>query len=192
LQDRIKAIFEQSSKTRDQFLSEGLEDLILATEALIETIKAGGAIYLFGNGGSAADAQHIAAEFVNRYILERRPLPAIALTTDSSVMTSIANDYDYDEIFAKQIRALAKPGDLAIGISTSGGSRNVVRGLEAAKETQLITIGLGGPKDAPMSHICDYYLSVRGPTASRIQETHEIIGHAMVEISEAQIFGDEL
>jgi D-sedoheptulose 7-phosphate isomerase len=189
LKDRIHEIFEQSARTREEFLIQGLDELVRATEALIGALKQGHTLFIFGNGGSAADAQHMAAEFVNRYLLDRRPLPAMALTTDTSVLTSIANDFDYEDIFAKQLIALGKPGDAAIGISASGSSANVIKGLKAAGELKMTRIGLGGPKGSAMEEMCDYYLRVTGPSTARIQETHEIIYHAMVELAEADLFG---
>ncbi len=149
----------------------------------------GNKILLFGNGGSAADAQHIAAEFVNRFLMDRAPLPALALTTDSSVLTSIANDFSYREVFSKQIKALGSPGDAAIGISTSGNSENVIAGLKAANEKGLITIGLGGAPTSVMGEICRYYLPVTGATP-RIQEVHILVGHTLAEVIERTLFGD--
>ncbi len=130
----IAAIFANSIAAKQRFLDEYGEVLESAIAEVVRTFRTGGKLLLFGNGGSAADAQHIAAEFVNRYLIERRPLPAIALTTDTSALTSIANDYGVEDLFAKQVRALGQKGDVAIAISTSGNSANVLRALEACRE----------------------------------------------------------
>ena len=127
MEDHIIKTFKESSRVKDTFINENLSKLVNVIDALTAALKAGNKILLFGNGGSAADAQHIAAEFVNRFVIERPPLPAIALTTDTSIITSIGNDYDFSEIFSKQIRAIGQPGDVAWGISTSGNSANVLK-----------------------------------------------------------------
>ncbi len=189
MKTHIQAIFQESARVRDAFLAEGVETLIEVVNQLVEVIRRGDKILLFGNGGSAADAQHIAAEFVNRYRIERRPLPALALTTDSSILTAIGNDYDFDDIFSKQIKALGRKGDATIGISTSGKSINVNKGLQIARETGLLTIGLGGAPDSPMKDHCDYYLSVYGSITPRVQETHSIIGHTIIEMLDMRLFG---
>jgi D-sedoheptulose 7-phosphate isomerase len=189
VKSRILEIFEASQKLRAEFLSENLEIMELIARALVSVLREGKKIILFGNGGSAADAQHIAAEFVNRYLIDRPPLAAVALTTDSSVMTSIANDFGYEEVFEKQVRALGIKGDAAIGISTSGKSPNVIRALAAAQQNGLVTIGIGGPVESPMQNACTYYLSVQGGPTPRIQEVHQIVGHTLVEIVDELLFG---
>ncbi|MGC8659225.1 MAG: D-sedoheptulose-7-phosphate isomerase [Desulfomonilaceae bacterium] len=185
----IKEIFQESARVRDKFLAEGMETLTEVINQLIEVIKRGNKVFLFGNGGSAADAQHIAAEFVNRYRIERRPLPALALTTDTSILTAIGNDYNFNDIFSKQIEALGWKGDAAIGISTSGNSVNVNNGLKKAREIGIVTIGLGGAPNSPMKDCCDHYISVYGSVTPRIQETHSIIGHTIIEILDTKLFG---
>ncbi len=189
MKNNIKAIFEDSARVRDSFLASGVENLIDVILLLVDVIRRGDKIMLFGNGGSAADAQHIAAEFVNRYRIERRPLPALALTTDTSILTAIGNDYDFNDIFAKQIMALGRAGDAAIGISTSGGSENVNRALRQARELGVATIGIGGPPDSEMKNYCDQYLCVYGAPTPRIQETHLIIAHTIVELIDTKLFG---
>ncbi len=174
---------------RDSFLKLNTEILEQTIHALAKIVEQGNKIMFFGNGGSAGDAQHLAAEFVNRYLIDRPPLPAIALTTDSSVLTAISNDFSYEDIFAKQIRALGKAGDAAVGISTSGSSRNVIRGLETALTMGLTTVGIGGPSQAPMREACRYYLSIQGGSTPRIQETHILVGHTMVELIDRSLFG---
>lgn len=183
-------IFRNSIALKENFLSKNAEVLENAVRTLARVLKRGNKVLLFGNGGSAADAQHIAAEFVNKYVMDRPPLPAMALTTDSSVLTSIANDFAFEEVFEKQIRALGKQGDAALGISTSGTSHNVVRALKTAREMGLVTIGIGGPPGTPMQVQCDHYLSVQGGPTPRIQEVHQVIGHALVELVDELLFGD--
>lgn len=170
---------------------ESMLDLvgIVAREG-IKTLESGGKIILFGNGGSAADAQHIAAEFVGRYLCNRRALAAIALTTNTSSLTAIGNDYSYDEVFARQIEAVGKKGDLALGISTSGNSKNVIRALIIAKELGLVTVGMTGKDGGRMRHSVDFCLCVPCVQTPRIQEAHIFIGHAVCEIVEEH-FADE-
>ncbi|WP_200763496.1 D-sedoheptulose 7-phosphate isomerase [Nitrosophilus alvini] len=143
----------------------------------VETLKNGKKILIFGNGGSAADAQHIAAELTGRFKKERKGLPAIALTTDTSALTAIANDYGYEQVFARQVEALAQNGDLCIGISTSGNSENVLRGLEVAKTMGCKTIGLSGKEGGKMASLCDANIVVPSNETARIQEMHILIGH---------------
>jgi len=144
---------------------------------------------LFGNGGSAADAQHIAAEFVNRFRIERRPLPALALTTDTSAITSIANDYDYKDIFAKQVKALGKEGDIALAISTSGNAENVLAAVDACKELKIISVGLTGGDGGKLAKRADYLLCVsQGKNTARVQETHILVGHVICEMVDQKLF----
>lgn len=189
MKSEVLEIFRQSIKLKEDFVKDNLEVLEEMIRSIAGVLGRGNKILLFGNGGSAADAQHIAAEFVNRYMIDRPPLPALALTTDSSVLTSISNDFGYDEIFVKQLKALGKKGDAAVGISTSGNSRNVIEALKCAREMGLITIGLGGPEDSPMKRECRHYLSVSGAPTPRIQEVHMVIGHTLVEIVDRLLFG---
>src|SRR5665647_837621 len=156
MKDHIVKLFKESCRVKEAFINDNLGKLVNVIEILTTALKAGNKIMIFGNGGSAADAQHIAAEFVNRFVIERPPLPDIALTTDTSVITSIGNDYDFSEIFSKQIRAIGLPGDIAWGISTSGNSANVLKGLEVAKKMGLVTIAFTG-KDG--GNICLLYTS---------------------------------
>lgn len=189
MKTEIEEIFRESARIREAFLEKSLESLVQAVNILVDVLKGGNKILLFGNGGSAADAQHIAAEFVNRYILDRPPLPAMALTTDTSVLTAISNDFSYDEIFEKQIKALGKKGDAAVGISTSGKSPNVQRGLKAASDLGLASIGIGGPADSPMKQFCRCYIPVDGGPTPRVQEVHLLIGHTLVEMIDRLLFG---
>jgi len=153
--------------------------------AMQDTIKKGGKILLMGNGGSAADSQHIAAEIVGRFKKERKGMPAIALTTDTSILTSVGNDYGYDYIFARQIEALCRPEDMVIGITTSGNSANVVRAMEAAKEIGAATVGLTGGTGGKLNALCSYNIVVPSSVTARIQEAHIFIGHSLCEILES-------
>jgi D-sedoheptulose 7-phosphate isomerase len=188
--------------TKDEFLqslnelrgllnkTEGLYDSIaMSAEKIIYSIKNGGKLMICGNGGSAADAQHMAAEFVNRFLKERAPLPAIALSVDTSNITSIANDYSFDEIFSKQVEALGKNGDVLIGISTSGNSNNVLRAIEAAKKRNIFTIGLLGKDGGKIGQFADLSLIVESNSTPRIQEMHILIIHTICQIVEEGFCG---
>ena len=189
MKDRIKEIFEDSIRVKQCFLEDQTPILEKCVKTIAECMKSQGKLLIFGNGGSAADAQHLAAEFVNRYLTERPPLSAIALTTDTSVLTAIGNDYDFSEIFEKQIKAIGRNGDVALGISTSGSSVNVVKGLGMARKMGLTTIGLGGPPEAPMKEVSDLYLSVHGSVTPRVQETQIVVEHILIELVDAELFG---
>ena len=188
MEDLIIKIFKESGQLKEVFVNKNLLKIITVVDAITGALNEGNKILLFGNGGSAADAQHLAAEFVNRFVIERPPLPAIALTTDTSVITSIGNDYDFSEIFAKQIRAIGKAGDIAWGISTSGNSLNVVKALETAKKMGLITIGLTGRDGGNIAGIVDYFLNVSSNSVPRIQEVHITAGHAICEMVDYKLF----
>jgi D-sedoheptulose 7-phosphate isomerase len=188
MEDYIIKIFRESEQAKEAFLNENLNRIVAVVEAITAALTAGNKILLFGNGGSAADAQHLAAEFVNRFVIERPPLPAIALTTDTSVITSIGNDYDFSEIFSKQIRAIGNKGDIAWGISTSGTSLNVVKGLEAAKKTGMVTIGLTGHDGGDVGKMADFHLNVSSNSTPRIQEVHITVGHVICEMVDFKLF----
>jgi len=188
MEDHIIKTFKESSRVKDIFLNENLGKLVNVIEAITAALKAGNKILLFGNGGSAADAQHIAAEFVNRFIIERPPLPAIALTTDTSVITSIGNDYDFSEIFSKQIRAISQQGDIAWGISTSGNSANVLKALEMAKKMRLVTLAFTGKDGGDIAKIVDFSINVSSSNTARIQETHITAGHVICEMVDIKLF----
>jgi D-sedoheptulose 7-phosphate isomerase len=155
-------------------------------EAMQRCIKNGGKVLLMGNGGSAADSQHIAAEIVGRFKKERKGLPAIALTTDTSILTSVGNDYGYDYIFARQVEALCRPEDLVIGITTSGNSPNVVRAIEAAKQIGATTVGFTGGSGGKLATLCDLCLVIPSSVTARIQEAHIFVGHCVCEILESE------
>jgi len=191
LKEQITSIFEESAKVKAAFAEKYADKVAEVVELLAGTFTKGNKLLIFGNGGSSTDASHIAAEFVNRFKLERPPLPAIALNTDMAIITSISNDYDYSEIFAKQIKALGNEGDMAMGISTSGTSPNVIKGLTAARDLGLSTVGLtGAAKDGGrMSSLCDHTFIVPSTDTARIQETHITLGHVICQLVDETLFG---
>jgi D-sedoheptulose 7-phosphate isomerase len=188
MEDHIVKIFKESNRVKETFVNENLSKLVNVVEALTSALKAGNKILIFGNGGSAADAQHLAAEFVNRFVIERPPLPAIALTTDSSIITSIGNDYDFSEVFSKQIRAIGQPGDIAWGISTSGNSANVLKALEVAKKIGLVTIAFTGKDGGAIGKVADLSINVSSSVTARIQEAHITAGHAICDLVDIKLF----
>jgi D-sedoheptulose 7-phosphate isomerase len=190
VRDAISALFRESIHVKEVFLAEQAEPLERAIGLVADALAADRKILLFGNGGSAADAQHIAGEFVGRFLHERRPLPAIALTTDTSALTAISNDYGYDEVFARQVRALGRAGDVALAISTSGKSPSVLRAVDAARDLGMRTIGLTGGDGGVLATSVDVALRVSASTLSpRIQETHILIGHVICELVDRKLFG---
>jgi D-sedoheptulose 7-phosphate isomerase len=188
---RLQEAVAESVRLKGEFAAEQGELVVAAARMLAESLKAGGKVLLFGNGGSAADAQHLAAEFVNRFQIERTPLAALALTTDTSVLTSIANDYDFTEVFAKQVRALGRPGDVALGISTSGSSQNVVRGLQEARRLGLKTLALSGGDGGPVAAQAELALVVRSRNTPRLQEVHITIGHVLCDLVDFLLFPEK-
>ena len=180
--------FKESSEVKTRFLKENLPKLLDVIKLISQTFEAGNKLFFFGNGGSAADAQHLAAEFVNRYIMDRPPLPAIALTTDTSILTSVSNDMTFNEIFAKQLRALGKEKDVAIGISTSGNSPNIIKAFEVAKEMEMKTVAFTGNDGGGIAKIADFSLVVPSSSTPRIQEAHILIGHILCEMVEHYLF----
>ena len=189
MKEAIVKAFEESIRVKQAFLRDNLETLMQAIDAIVAAFKTGNKLLLFGNGGSAADAQHIAAEFTNRFLIERPPLPALALTTDTSALTAIANDYDYSQIFVKQIKALGKAGDIALAISTSGNSANVLEAIETCRQLKIATVGLTGGNGGKMVGKVDYLLRAsEGKNSPRIQETHILVGHVICEIVDQKLF----
>src|SRR5262245_36073749 len=187
----IEELFADSIKVKQVFLAENASLLERAIDLVADALTAGRKLLLFGNGGSAADAQHIAAEFVGRFQRERRALPAIALTTDTSALTAIANDYGYEEVFARQVRALGVASDVAIAISTSGRSPSVLRAVEAARAAGLHIIGLTGGDGGQLATLVDVSLRVSASTHSaRIQETHILVGHVICELVDRRLVGE--
>jgi D-sedoheptulose 7-phosphate isomerase len=185
----IKAEIRESIEIKNKVLND--ETLIRNIERVIsvvvECLQSGGKVMLAGNGGSAADAQHIAAEFVSRFMYDRPALPALALTTDTSCLTAIGNDYGYETVFERQLQANSRKGDVFIGISTSGNSRNVIRALTRCKDLGVTSVGLAGIGGAIQS-VCDHVLSVPSASTARIQESHIMIGHVICGGVEARMF----
>ena len=159
-------------------------------DAMVEQVVAGAQVLWLGNGGSAADAQHFAAELVGRFERERDPIPSIALTTDTSVLTSVSNDYGFRSVFRRQVEALCRPGDVVVGISTSGTSRNVNAAMKAAREREALTVGLTGRGGGELVELCDHTLIVPSNNTARIQEVHELIGHILCDCMEEAMTGD--
>lgn len=190
MKDVITSILADSLRIKKAGVEKNLDGLLQAAHALTDCINNAHKVFIFGNGGSAADAQHLAAEFVNRFRIERAPLPALALTTDTSVLTSIGNDYSFDDVFAKQIAALGTKGDLAWGISTSGKSANVVRALETSRDTGMTTLGMTG-RGGQMATCCDLLLTVDADSTARIQETHITMGHILCELVDRILYPDQ-
>jgi D-sedoheptulose 7-phosphate isomerase len=176
------------AKTR---LLEEPSACVAVARTLIDVYRAGGTLFVFGNGGSAADAQHIAAEFLGRFYIERAPMAAHALTVNTSALTAIANDYSFDEVFARQLRALGRRGDVALGISTSGNATNVVRALEAAREIGVVAVALTGSGGGKARSVADHWVGVPSDDTPRIQEAHIAIGHIWSAMVEAALFGSE-
>lgn len=180
----IEEKFKESIAVKQKALEANIEKIPLVAEAIISAFKNDKKVFFFGNGGSAADSQHIAAEFIGRFKKERRSLPAIALTTDTSILTALGNDYEYDIVFARQIEGLARSGDVAVGISTSGNSRNVLKALQKAKEMGLKTISFTGNDGGGIAKTSDISLIVPSKDTARIQESHILMAHIMCELVE--------
>lgn len=181
--------FERSLEAKRATLAALLPAMTVAGEALIACYRGGGKAMLCGNGGSAADAQHLAAEFVGRFLTERRPLPALALHANSSALTAIGNDYGYDQTFARQVEAFARPGDVVVGLTTSGNSGNVVEAFRRAHALGLRTIALTGRSGGKLREHADYLLNVPSDETPRIQECHILMGHCLCEAVEQALFG---
>ncbi len=186
IKNQIQKSFEESITLIKKSSSLNYE-IEKATKLILKSLKSGHKIVIFGNGGSAADSQHIAAELIGRFKSERKSFPAIALTTDTSIITALSNDYSFDKIFSRQCESLVKKGDIALGISTSGNSLNVKNGLIASKKNGAITIGLLGNKGGIIKKILDVGIIVNSSTTSKIQEVHRIIYHIICEIVENEL-----
>lgn len=184
----VERILEDSLRTKEIFIRENISDLILLAEKVALAFTADRKLMLCGNGGSAADAQHIAAEFVNRFNLERPPLPAMALTTDTSVITSIGNDYSFDEIFSKQIKALGMEGDILLAITTSGNSSNLLSAVRDARKQGIYTVGLLGKDGGKLADLVDMGLIVKADNTARIQEAHILAGHILCHLVDYILF----
>lgn len=181
---------EESIKVKRQFIEKHIDHIIRAAEKMASCIRSGNKILIFGNGGSAADAQHLAAEFVNRFKIERPPLAALALTTDTSVLTSIGNDYHFDDIFSKQIEALGRKNDIAWGLSTSGNSKNVIQAIKAANKKKLFSIASTG-RGGKLASSSQLVFAVPSDDTARIQEAHITLGHILCDLVERTLFPEK-
>jgi D-sedoheptulose 7-phosphate isomerase len=185
----IRGAIRESIEVKSDLLNHHVSTIADLSRLLIDALRAGKKLVLFGNGGSAADAQHVAAELVNRFQMDRNPLPAIALTTDTSILTSVGNDLAFDELFSRQVRALVQRGDVAVGISTSGNSSNVINGIIAAKEKGAVTVGFTGRSGGRLKDLVDTCCHVSSESTARIQEAQITIWHALCEVIEREMFG---
>ena len=186
---RVVAALKEGAELRLKISRENGQVIVKAALLIARCLQSGNRLLLFGNGGSAADAQHLAAEFVGRFAVERAGLPAIALTTDSSILTAVGNDYGFEQIFARQIQALGRPGDVAVAISTSGNSANVLEGVKEARKRNLKTIGLSGKDGGALAQQADVAITIPSTSTARIQECHIAIGHLFCELVETELFG---
>ncbi|MEK9140458.1 MAG: D-sedoheptulose 7-phosphate isomerase [Nitrospirota bacterium] len=189
MQTIVLTAFADSARVKQQFAHDHAERIVQVATLIANAFRNGNKVLLFGNGGSATDAAHIAAEFVGRYRRDRAPLPAIALATDIAAITCIANDYGYEELFARQVRAHGRTGDVAIGISTSGNSPNVLKGVAAARDGGLTTIAWTGANGGKLAALVEYPFIVPSTVTSRIQESHITLGHVLCELVEDHLLG---
>lgn len=188
MDERIEKALEDSVRVKQAFVRKNAERLIQLADQVTRAFTSDRKLLLCGNGGSAADAQHIAAEFVNRFMLERPPLPAVALTTDTSVLTSIGNDYSFDEVFSKQIKAIGMEGDVLLGISTSGNSKNVIEAVKAAREQGIYTAGLLGGDGGGLRTEVELSLIAESRVTARVQEAHIFAGHLLCQLVDDMLF----
>jgi D-sedoheptulose 7-phosphate isomerase len=188
MNSHVHAIVTDSLETKRRFFDTYGQQVIRAAQVISDALRSNGKLLIFGNGGSAADAQHIAGELVNRFLQERKALPAIALSTDGGVLTCIANDTGFENVFARQIEALGREGDVCVAISTSGQSENIVVACEQARSQGIKVIGLLGRDGGKVAPLCDLALIVSSDDTQRIQETHNLIGHILCELIEVAMF----
>jgi len=188
----IQNIIEASIQTKKKIITDKtlIDTVQKISEAIVQCYKSGGKVLFCGNGGSAADAQHLAAELSGRFYFDRPPLEAEALHVNSSYVTAIANDYSFKDIYSRYVNGVGKPGDVIIGLSTSGNSENIVRAIQIAKEKNMVTVGLTGQTGGKMKEFSDYLLNVPSTDTPRIQESHIMLGHIICEIVEEQLFGN--
>jgi D-sedoheptulose 7-phosphate isomerase len=192
-QQAIDTILEharEGARLREEYFAAHAEDVDAVARKFAVCLAKGGKILFCGNGGSAADAQHLAAEFVNRFLIERPPLPSIALTTDTSILTAIGNDYGYDLVFSKQVQALGNKNDILVGISTSGNSTNIINACNAARERGLVTVGFTGNGGGKMTELCNFLLDVPHTHTPLIQEVQLTIGHLLCQLTDYYLFED--
>lgn len=186
--ERIVQMFEESAEIKRRFAENSADQILVVADAIVQSFREERKMLLFGNGGSASDASHIAAEFVGRYQRDRSALPAIALATDMALLTSISNDYDYSDIFARQVAAYGQKGDIALAISTSGNSPNVLKGTKMARTRGLVTVALTGMDGGQLAKLVDHAFMIPSVVTARIQECHITLGHVLCEIVEERLF----
>jgi D-sedoheptulose 7-phosphate isomerase len=186
--DVVLRILDESARLHVEAKAASLRPTVAAAEAMIASLRAGGKVLVCGNGGSASDAQHFAAELVGRFERERRALASIALTTDTSILTALANDYSYTRVFARQVEAIGRRGDVLIGISTSGGSANVLEAFAVAKAAGLTTVALTGRDGGAVGASADIHINVPSPSTARAQEVHRTLLHAICELVERELY----
>lgn len=191
MQKKIKKFLEESARFADKISKdqELIESITLAAQEVINALSGGGKLIVFGDGGSAADSQHFVGELIGRFRKERTPIPAIALTTNTSTLTAIANDYGFEETFSRQMKALAKKGDVAMGISTSGNSKNVLKAIEEANKLKILTVGLAGESGGGLKALCKHAICVPSGDTPRVQEAHIKIIHIIAELVEEALCG---
>ena len=189
MKDSIVQAFEESARIKVKFARENADKIVEVVQLIAQAFREGKKVILFGNGGSAMDASHIAAEFMNRFLIERPPLPAVALNSDTALLTCISNDYDFSQVFSKQLSALGHEGDVVIGISTSGNSANVIKGLEVAKKNGMKTVVLTGGTGGKMAGLADYTFIIPTKVTPRIQEAHITLGHTICQLVDEELFG---
>lgn len=191
MNSRIKEVIAASIATKQAVLADEalLSRLEQVVTACVQTFRSGGKVLFCGNGGSAADAQHLAAELSGRFYVDREPLYAEALHVNTSFVTAVANDYHYDEVYARMVRAVGRAGDVLFAMSTSGNSKNVLRAIEDAKKLDMIVVGMTGESGGKMRDWCDYLLNIPSQDTPRIQEAHMLLGHLLCELIEKQVFG---
>lgn len=185
--ERIATVVAESLEAKRRFFTERAAELVALADAIAERVRAGGKVLVFGNGGSAADAQHFAGELVGRFTKEGPPIPALALTTDSSIMTAVGNDYGYEYVFKRQLEAHARPGDIAVGISTSGNSKNVLEAMKVAKSRGLLTVGMTGEGGGQLAALVDHLFAAPSKETPRIQEVHHLMNHILCELLEERL-----
>ncbi len=188
MREKVLGAVKEGVQVMEHFFRENVDAIVEIAHVITDALRQGNKILIFGNGGSAADAQHIAAEFVNRFLFDRAPLPAIALTTDTSILTSISNDSDFSLVFARQIEALGREGDIAWGITTSGRSPNMIEGFRKAKEMGMVTTAFTGKDGGEALKMADYALNVSSSSTPRIQEVQITVCHIICELVEGALF----
>jgi D-sedoheptulose 7-phosphate isomerase len=186
---KVTELIKESIRVKERLLADQVPVISAMADAVIKALSNYGTVYIFGNGGSAADAQHFAAELVGRFMVDRRALPAVALTTDTSILTAVGNDYGFDDIFVRQVQALVKKGDVVIAISTSGNSPNVLKAVEEAKRRGASVLGLTGRDGGKLKDMADYAVVVDAHPTARIQECHITVIHILCQIVEETMFG---